>query len=207
LKKIPAPILKPNQTSGFEPYFIVYDYKSYDPDVEDIKQKTYALLNIETSFYVRTYPGETIDGYRLKEVLTQVRRWCQDAKKYHHIKALWFMLILFLEDQGGGLNQENIIDLLACNESQEKIPPHLKKIYSDFGYRFTLSRNYAEVMAILLEKNYIQKDNQQYRLTQVGIDELKYRLENIQSSHMDVAAYGIINRLELSRRLMAVSSS
>jgi radical SAM superfamily enzyme YgiQ (UPF0313 family) len=205
LKKIPSPMMQPNKTSGYEPYFIAYDYKSYDPDVEDIKQRTYTLLNIETSFHVRTYPGGTVDGHRLKEVLKQVRRWCQHAKKSHHIKALWYMMILFLEDQDGGLSQANIIDLLSSNETPEKIPPHLKKIYADFGYRYTLSRSFGEVVAILLEGNCIQKDNQQYRLTPGGVDELKAVMKEIKSNHLDVAAYGSINRMELLKRLMVVS--
>ena len=81
LKKIPTPLLKPDSIKGFTPYKMAYDYFLYDPDLEDIKQKTYRLLNITTSFFVRTYPGDDIDGHKLKEILNKVRSWCSAAKK------------------------------------------------------------------------------------------------------------------------------
>ena len=198
-------MLKPSSSGGFEPYFIAYDYRSYDPDVEDIKQRTYVLLNIEASFHVRTYPGGTVDGRRLKEILTQVRRWCQDAKSRHPVKTLWYMMILLMEDSDGGLTREDMIGLLTTHEIRERIPPHLQRTHGDFGYRYTLSRSFDEVMAILLERNCIQTDNRQYRLTSAGIDELRSRMQDIQSSRLDVAAYGTVDRIELLRRLMVVS--
>ena len=88
LKKIPSSLLKIDNSSGFKPYLIAYDYLNYDPDVEEIKQKTYTLLNISTSFYVKTYPGDNIDGTRLKEILNQVRDLCVEVKKTHKIKSI-----------------------------------------------------------------------------------------------------------------------
>lgn len=206
LKKIPSPLIKPDRKRGFEPYLIAYDYKSYDPDVENIKQKTYALLNIETSFYVRTYPGGTIDGIKLKEILAQVRNWSLEAKKSHEIKTLWYMILLFFEDQGVGLSKENLIEFLSKNESNQKIPEHLSEIYADFGYRYTLARSFDESIAILLDKNWAQKvNNEKYQLTSDGTKELKSKVKREESTCFDIAAYGSLNRIELLERLEIVS--
>jgi len=206
LKKIPSPLMKPDRKRGFEPYLIAYDYKSYDPDVENIKQKTYALLNIETSFYVRTYPGGTIDGIKLKEILAQVRNWSLEAKKSHEIKTLWYMILLFFEDQGVGLSKENLIEFLSKNESNQKIPEHLSEIYADFGYRYTLARSFDESITILLDKNWAEKvNNEKYQLTSDGTKELKSKVKREESTCFDIAAYGSLNRIELLERLEIVS--
>ncbi|MGD9056026.1 MAG: hypothetical protein PVJ41_08030 [Desulfobacterales bacterium] len=198
LKKIPSPLLKCNQNSGFEPYVIAYDYLNYDPDVEDIKQKTFKLLNIETSFYVRTYPGDGVDARTLKEILRQVRGWCLDVKKSQDIKSLWYMMILFWENQNAGLSQTELIDCLSKNEPDGQVPPHLRKIYGNFGYRYTLSRTFDEVMTNLMKKKWVQKiKKMKYRLTPAGIKELKLRIREDKTAHYHIAAYGVIPKNDL----------
>ncbi len=157
LKKMPSPLLRCDKNSGFEPYSIAYDYRSYDPDVEAIKQQTFNLLNIETSFYVRTYPGDTIDAQALKAVLKKVRSWCLDVKKSQAIKSFWYMMILFWENQNSGLSKTELIDCLSKNEPDEQVPHHLRKTYGNFGYRYTLSRTFDEVMALLIKNKWVTK--------------------------------------------------
>ncbi len=202
LKKIPSPLLKLDKNSGFEPYLIAYDYVNYDPDVEEIKQKTFDLLNIETSFYVRTYPGDTVDARALKEILSQARNWCLDVKKSQAIKSLWYMMILFWENQNAGLSKTKLIDCLSKNEPDRQVPQHLRKIYGNFGYRYTLSRTFDEVMAILIKKKWVNKiKNTKYRLTPAGIKELKSRIKSEKISSYPIAAYGVITADDLLARL------
>jgi len=202
LKKIPSPLLKLDKTSGFEPYSIAYDYRNYDPDVEEIKQKTFYLLNIETSFYVRTYPGDTVDAQALKEILNQVRSWCLDAKKSQSIKSLWFMIILFWENQNVGLTKTELIDCLSKNEPDWLVPQHLRKTHGNFGYRYTLSRTFDEVMTILIKKKLVQKiKNTNYRLSPEGIKELKSRIKADKTGYYHIAAYGVISGDDLLTRL------
>ena len=202
LKKIPSPLLRLGKKSGFKPYEIAYDYMNYDPDVEEIKQKTFNLLNIETSFYVRTYPGGTVDARALKEVLRQVRSWCLDAKESQAIKSLWYMIILFWENQNAGLGKAELIDCLSKNEPDWQIPQHLIKTHGNFGYRYTLSRTFNEVMANLLKKKWVQKiQNTNYRLTPAGIKELKLRIKAGKTGNYHIAAYGVITGNDLWARL------
>jgi len=202
LKKIPSPLLKLDKNSGFQPYSIAYDYMNYDPDVEKIKQKTFNLLNIETSFYVRTYPGDTVDAQALKEILRQVRKWCLDAQKHQAIKSLWYMIILFWENQSAGLSQTELIDCLSKNEPDQQVPQHLRKTYGDFGYRYTLSRTFNAVMATLIKKKWVQKTkNNRYRLTPAGVKELKLRVQADGAGSYPVAAYGVISCNDLLARL------
>ncbi len=202
LKKIPSPLLKLDKNSGFQPYSIAYDYLNYDPDVEEIKQKTFKLLNIETSFYVRTYPGGSVDAQTLKEILRQVRGWCMDAQKHQAIKSLWYMIVLFWENQNAGLSQTELIGCLSKNEPDQQIPQHLRKSYGDFGYRYTLSRTFNTVMTILIKKKWVQKTkNNKYRLTPAGIKELKLRVKADGTGYYPVAAYGVISGNDLSARL------
>ena len=202
LKKIPSPLLKLDKNSGFQPCSIAYDYLNYDPDVEEIKQKTFNLLNIETSFYVRTYPGDTVDAQALKEILRQVRKWCLNAQKHQAIKSLWYMIILFWENQSAGLSQMELIDCLSKNEPDQQVPQHLRKTHGDFGYRYTLSRTFNAVMATLIKKKWVQKtkDNQ-YRLTPAGVKELKLRVLADGAGSYPVAAYGVISCNDLLARL------
>jgi hypothetical protein len=202
LKKIPSPLLKLDKNSGFQPCSIAYDYLNYDPDVEEIKQKTFNLLNIETSFYVRTYPGDTVDAQALKEILRQVRKWCLNAQKHQAIKSLWYMIILFWENQSAGLSQMELIDCLSKNEPDQQVPQHLRKTHGDFGYRYTLSRTFNAVMATLIKKKWVQKtkDNQ-YRLTPAGVKELKLRVLADGAGSYPVAAYGVISCNDLFARL------
>jgi radical SAM superfamily enzyme YgiQ (UPF0313 family) len=202
LKKIPSPLLKSDKNSGFEPYSIGYDYRNYDPDVEEIKQKTFNILNIETSFYVKTYPGDTVDAHALKEILKQVRTWCLDVKKFQEIKSLWYMIILFWENQNAGLSKKELIDCLSKNESDLQVPQHLRKTHGNFGYRYTLSRTFNEVVTILIKKNWVQKiKNNKYRLTPVGIKELKKRIKAGKTGYYHIAAYAVIPGNDLLARL------
>ena len=201
LKKIPSPLLKSDKNSGFEPYSIGYDYRNYDPDVEEIKQKTFNLLNIETSFYVKTYPGDTVDAHALKKILKQVRSWCLDVKKSQEIKSLWYMVILFWENQNAGLSKKELIDCLSKNESDLQVPQHLRKTYGNFGYRYTLSRTFNEVVTILIKKNWVQKiKNNKYRLTPAGIKELKMRIKAGKTGYYHIAAYAVIPKNDLLAR-------
>ncbi len=202
LKRIPSPLLKLDKNNGFEPYSIAYDYLSYDPDVEEIKQKTFNLLNIEASFYVRTYPGDSVDARALKEILSQVRRWCLDVKKAQAVKSLWYMIILFWENQNQGLSKTELIDCLSKNEPDWQVPRYLRKTHGDFGYRFTLSRTFNEVMIILIKNKWVQQfNNTKYRLTPAGIKELKLRITAGKTATYPIAAYGVITGSDLLTRL------
>ncbi|MBW2471969.1 MAG: hypothetical protein JRE18_07820 [Deltaproteobacteria bacterium] len=193
LKTIPAPLLKLDKKNGFEPYSIAFDYMNYDPDVEAIKQKTFKLLNIETSFYVRTYPGDTVDAASLKKILNQIRSWSLDAKKSQAIKSLWYMMILFWENQSAGLSKTELMDCLAKNEADGPMPQHLRKTYGNFGYRYTLSRTFDEVVAMLIKQKWVKKSkNKKFLLTPAGTNELKSRMEADPAASYPVAAYGDI---------------
>ena len=202
LKKIPSPLLKLDKNSGFEPYLIAYDYMNYDPDVEKIKQKIFKLLNIETSFYVRTYPGDTLDAQALKEILNQVRSWCLDVKKSHAIKSLWYLIILFVENQNGGLSKTELIDCLSKNEPDVLVPQHLRKTFGNFGYRYTLARTFNEVMAILVKNKWVKKNKKtKYRLTPAGINKLESLIKADQTASFPIAAYGVITANDLLARI------
>lgn len=202
LKKISAPILKVEKGGNFVPYFMAYDYLSYDPDVEEIKQKTYGLLEIPISFHVKTYPSDHIDGHRLKAVLDQVRAWCMERKKTHEAKSLWGMIILLLEDQGAGLNAEEILDHLSKGESPSRIPGHLRPAYDNFGYRYTLSRSLDEVMANLIRNQWVLKDDRRkHRLAPEGKKEVQRILAQRGENPLQIAAYGKIDKLRLFRVL------
>jgi radical SAM superfamily enzyme YgiQ (UPF0313 family) len=198
LKKIPSSLLKIDGNGGFKPYLIAYDYINYDPDMEKIKQKTYKLLDISTSFYVKTYPGDNIDANRLKQILIQVRSWCLEVKKTHKIKSIWYMTILLLEDQGIGLNKKEMLNLLSKNESSHKIPENLRKVYGNFGYKYTLSRSFDEVIEILIKNRWAQKNsNKKYSLSSEGLKKLKSMVASAEENHLHIAAYGKINKSEL----------
>ena len=195
LKKIPTPLLRKDKATGFEPYLIAYDYTNYDPDVENIKQKTFELLNIETSFYVRTYPGDTVDGHKLKKILKEIRRRCLDEKKHQSIKSFWYMVIFLLEGKKFGLSKEQLIDFMSKGETELHVPEPLRKTYGNFGYRYTLSRSFNDVIRILIQKNWVQKlKNKKYRLTSFGIEELKSKIKDSTTDYYDVAAYGSISK-------------
>lgn len=198
LKKIPSSLLKMTNNKGFKPYLIAYDYINYDPDVEKIKRKAYRLLDISTSFYVKTYPGDNIDANRLKQILIQVRSWCLEVKKTHKIKSIWYMTILLLEDQGIGLNKKEMLNLLSKNESSHKIPENLRKVYGNFGYKYTLSRSFDEVIEILIKNRWAQKNrNKKYRLSSEGLKKLESMVAGGEENHLNIAAYGKINKFEL----------
>jgi radical SAM superfamily enzyme YgiQ (UPF0313 family) len=198
LKKIPSSLLKMTNNKGFKPYLIAYDYINYDPDVEKIKRKAYRLLDISTSFYVKTYPGDNIDANRLKQILIQVRNWCLEVKKTHKIKSIWYMTILLLEDQGIGLNKKEMLNLLSKNESSHKIPENLRKVYGNFGYKYTLSRSFDEVIEILIKNRWAQKNrNKKYRLSSEGLKKLESMVAGGEANYLNIAAYGKINKFEL----------
>jgi hypothetical protein len=198
LKKIPSPLLKRERNNGFEPYLLAYDYVNYDPDVEEIKQKTYGLLGISTSFYVKTYPSDDIDGNRLKEILEAVRHWFLEEKKTHKIKSIWYMTVLLLEDKGNGLDKTELLNSLSKNEPAGQIPEDLRKAYGNFGYQYTLSRSFDEVLHILSKNRWIEKNgNEKYKLTYEGLEGLKSMLKMAKEDHPDIAAYGKINKMRL----------
>ena len=202
LKKIPSPLLKIDNNSGYKPYLIAYDYVNYDPDVEEIKQRTYKLLDISASFYVKTYPGDNVDGNRLKEILKQVRNWCIEVKKTHKIKSSWTMIVLLLEDKDNGLNKKELLDQLSKNEPSHQVPEDLRNVYGNFGYRYTLSRNFDEVIDILIKNNWIQKDrHKKYSLLPAGLEILKSMVDEGEQDHLNIAAYGKMSRFELLERI------
>ena len=112
------------------------------------------------------------------------------------------MLILFVEDQKDGLTQTELIDCLSKHEPDGQVPQGLRKIYGDFGYRYTLSRTFKEVMAILIQQNWVQKKkNAKYHLTLAGITELKLRIQANRKDCYQIAAYGDVDGGELLARL------
>ena len=207
LIKIPSPLLRHHKNDGFEPYPIAYDYMNYDPDVDAIKQKTFKLLNIETSFYVRTYPGGNIDAQALKDILRQVRSWCLEVKKSQTIKSLWYLMVLFWENQNAGLSKTELIECLSRNEPDRQLPSHLRKTHGDFGHRYTLSRTFDEMMTILQKKKWVQKiKNTKYRLTPAGTKELTSRITADKTADYHIAAYGVIQRNDLMARMAQVEN-
>jgi radical SAM superfamily enzyme YgiQ (UPF0313 family) len=209
LKKIPAPLLKMDAKRGFEPYVIAYDYLNYDPDVEALKRKTFNLLKIKTSFFVRTYPGGTVDANRLKEILTQVRNWCVAAKKTHEIKSFWYLVVLLMENRGQGLNRDELFNFLSGNESADTLPPHLRKSHGNFGYRYTLSRSFEEVIAMLAKRHWVQSvANKRYTLTPNGLKALESKIQALkQTGPYQIAAYGALSKATLLDRLTHELSS
>jgi radical SAM superfamily enzyme YgiQ (UPF0313 family) len=198
LMKIPTPLLRKETGGGFTPYAMAYDYVGYDPDLEEIKQKTYQLLGISASFFVKTYPGDTVDGRKLKEILTQVRRWCLETKKNHPVKSLWLMTVLCLENSGDGLDKAELLDLLSKNDRSQHIPKDLKKWYGNFGYKFTLARSFDEVAGNLTTNNWIKKDRaRKYHLTAEGRRALGSMVRGLQKDHITVASYGEVSLPDL----------
>jgi hypothetical protein len=199
LKRIPTPLLKPGD-GGFEPYPMAYDYVNYDPDVEVIKQKTYGLLGMTTSFFVKTYPSDHVDGKRLKEILKEVRNWCIQAKKSHKIKSLWFMLILLLEERENGLSKDEMLTLLSGKAPATQIPKRLRGVYGNFGYLYTLSRSFDEVTDILIKNRWIlARRDKRYHLTPEGLKRLKKLTQKDASGSYRIAAYGDVARLDILR--------
>ena len=201
LNRIPSPLLK-KEKGGFAPYLMAYDYMNYDPDVEEIKKKTYKLLDVSTSFYVKTYPGDNIDANKLKKVLTEVRTWCIETKKTHKIKSLWYMIILFLEEKGRGMKKQEIIGFLSRKDSTFQIPGKLRGPYGDFGYRYTLSRSFNEVIDILIKNGWVRRTNKkEFRLASEGIEKLKLMVGEAAERHLNIAAYGKTEKVDLLKAL------
>ncbi len=108
------------------------------------------------------------------------------------------MTILLLEDQGIGLNKKEMLDLLSKNGSSHKIPENLRKAYGNFGYKYTLSRSFDEVIEILIKNRWAQKNhNKKYSLSSEGLKELKSMVTGVEENHLHIAAYGKINKSEL----------
>jgi len=198
LKTMPSPMLRMKGSRGLEPYFMAYDYTNYDPDVEEIKQRTYALLDVTTSFSVKTFPGDKVDGNKLKEVLTEVRKWCMEVKKTHPIKSFWYLTILCVEDHREGLDKQGLLHLLSRNDAAHQIPEHLKKIYSNFGYEFTLERSFDEVIEGLNNNRWVKKSrNHKYRLVTEGLKALRLQAVSQKVKFFKIAAYGKISKQRL----------
>ena len=138
----------------------------------------------------------------LKDILRQVRSWCLEVKKSQAIKSFWYLMALFCENQNAGLTKTELIEFLSQNEPDRQIPPHLRKTHGDFGYRYTLSRTFDEVMAILQKKKWVQQTKHKtYRLTPAGINELTSRITADKTAEYNVAAYGVIPKNSLMERL------
>ncbi|MBU0734396.1 MAG: hypothetical protein KJ573_00900 [Proteobacteria bacterium] len=198
LNRVPSPLLRKEDKIGFVPYFMAYDYMNYDPDVEEIKKRTYRLLDISTPFYVKTYPGDHIDGNRLKAVLREVRTWCVETKKTHTIKSLWYMIVLLLEEKGGGLRKEELLGFLSRKDATLQIPESLRRTHGDFGYRYTLSRSFDEVMSILIRNGWVKRTGKKrFRLSIEGMNKLKWMAREIEERHLNIAAYGKVKKMEL----------
>ena len=111
------------------------------------------------------------------------------------------MMILFWENQTAGLSKTELIECLAKNETPGPVPQHLQKTYGNFGYRYTLSRTFDEVMAMLIKQKWVKKiKNTKFRLTPAGINELKSRIEAAPCASYCIAAYGVINADDLLAR-------
>jgi radical SAM superfamily enzyme YgiQ (UPF0313 family) len=196
LKKIPTPLLKPNSAKGFIPYQMAYDYALYDPDLEHIKQKMFRLLNITTSFFVRTYPGDDVDANKLKEILSQVRNWCSKTKQTHPIQIFMGLCSCCTwRKRGKGLSKQEILQALARNDTLHQIPEHLKRSHGNFGYAFTLARTFDEVAQILVSNRWATKDSgKKYHLTREGLARLHTVIAETKESRIKVAAYPILDR-------------
>jgi len=205
LKSIPTPLLTSTERGGFEPYFLPYDYVSYDPDVEQVRQETHERLERTTSFYVRTYPGENVDAEKLEEVLRAIRTGCMDGKKTHRVKSLWCLTVLALEATVEGLSMGELLDFLARNEPASQIPDHLRSLYGDFGYRFTLSRSLNEVLSVLKKNGHVtETDRGHYKVTAAGLDTLLLGLKQWPKKTFSLAAYGEWDKTELLLALTAL---
>lgn len=192
LKRIPAPSLH-RSGSGFTAYPVAYDYVSYDPDVERIKEKTFALLGIDVSFCVRTYPGDTVDARRLKAVLEQVRQWSIEANRRHPMKSLWFLTVLQREGGRSGLNRAALLDFLSRHAPAADVPQRLQRVYGDFGYRYTLGRGFEAVMNRLTGAGWVRNTPpDRFAITPAGAAYLQQQLAEMPQSRIQVAAYGAV---------------
>jgi len=177
---------------------MAYDYTNYDPDLEEIKQRAYTLLDVTTSFSVKTFPGDKVDGHKLKAVLAKVRKWCMEVKKTHPIKSFWYLTILCVEDHVDGLDKQGLLDLLSRNDAAHQIPEHLKKIYSNFGYEFTLARSFDEVIERFNKNGWVKKSrNHRYRLVTEGLKALRVQAVSQKVNLFKIAAYGRISKQRL----------
>lgn len=208
LKKIPSPLLRQNPSGGFDPYFVAYDFTSYDPDVEQIKNEAFQMLDLTASFSVKTYPADHIDGAKLKNFIIRVRDRSIAVKKNHPIKSLWFLIVLLLEEKETGLDKQGWIDWLAAKERVEDIPPALRRMYGDFGYRYTLGKSFDPVVDILTRQGWVHRTGQKtYRLTPGGLKKLRDMLIKMDQPAFQVAAYDVVGKGDLinilDRRLQA----
>jgi len=100
------------------------------------------------------------------------------------------------------LSKTELIDCLSKNEPDGQLPQHLKKIYGNFGYRYTLSRTFDDVMTILIKQKWVNKIKKtKYRLTPAGVKELKLRMNTDKAGSYQIAAYGVITGDDLLARL------
>jgi hypothetical protein len=143
-----------------------------------------------------------VDGNKLKTVIKEVRKWSAEAKKAHKIKSIWYMIVLLREDQSQGVDKQALLDYLSANDSPAQIPEYLRKSYGNFGYAYTLSRSFEEVMAILIKNDWVQKiQNKSYRLTVKGLKRLQTMVREGKDDYFNVAAYRKIDKLELGKIL------
>jgi len=198
LKTMPSPMLQTERGRGFDPYFMAYDYTGYDPDLEEIRKRTYRLLDLTTSFSVKTFPGDKVDGHKLKAVLTDVRKSCVEIKKTHPIKSFWYLTLLCVEGHPEGLDKQELLDLLSRNDAAYQLPEHLKKNYSNFGYAFTLGRSFDEVFERLFKNGWVKETStHRYRLVSEGLKALRVQVAGQQVNSFTVAAYDSVSRQQL----------
>ena len=159
-------------------------------------------MDITTSFYVRTYPSETVDGHMLKELLSKVRKWCLEVKKAHRKKSMWFMTVLHQEDRGSGLTKSELLNFLSENEPVNNIPEQLRKAYGNFGYQFTLSRSVDDVMAVSVQNKWVRKtETNRYCLLLEGKRSLQSMIKKEKATRLSIAAYGDIDTTQFMIRL------
>ena len=112
------------------------------------------------------------------------------------------MIVMLREDQGQGVDKEALLDFLAADDSAEQIPEYLRRRYGNFGYAYTLSRSFDEVMAILIKNDWVQKiPNNRYCLTIKGLKRLQTMVREERDAYFNVAAYRKIDQLELAEIL------
>ena len=108
------------------------------------------------------------------------------------------MTVLCMEDRPEGLSQTEVLNLLSKNDGVDDIPSHLQKVYGNFGYAYTLSRSFNDVMGILLRNRWVQeKLNQKYRLTTKGLVHLKSLISAQKKSAFSIAAYDHIHKSDV----------
>jgi hypothetical protein len=113
---------------------------------------------------------------------------------------MWCLLLLVLENKGNGLAKEDLLDLLSRNESELQVPSELRRVYGDFGYRYTLGRSLGEVIDVLLKNQWAEATpDGRYAITPAGVNRLRQSVKEARAKHLSVGAYGRLSKAELLR--------